>query len=57
MIIDVNKEDIFKSNAKHITFAVNTEGLNDFGFASSVITHGWDDLSKSIKRCQARNSN
>ena len=33
MIIKTEPSDIFKQNAKHIAFAINTEGFNDSGFA------------------------
>ena len=36
MVVRTIQEDIFKSDAKHIAFAVNVEGCNDSGFAGQV---------------------
>ena len=33
MVVKTIQEDIFNTEAKHIAFAVNTEGYNDAGFA------------------------
>ena len=45
MIIDEKKEDIFKASCKHIAFAVNTEGINDKGFAGEVSRRYWKELA------------
>ena len=61
MIVETKKDDIFNTGAKHIAFAINTEGLNDAGFAGEVVTHGWGELTnlgerpKIRKRCQQKN--
>lgn len=44
MIIKTIQEDIFKSNAKHIAFAINTEGYNDSGFAGQISSLYWNEL-------------
>ncbi len=36
--------DIFKSEHQHVAFAVNTEGVNDAGFAGLVARRHWPDL-------------
>lgn len=45
MIISAKDGDIFQTDAKHIAFAVNVEGLNDSGFAGKVAKYGWDELA------------
>ena len=45
MIIKTIQEDIFKTKAKHIAFAVNTEGYNDAGFAGKVAFQYWKELA------------
>ena len=45
MIIDEKKEDIFEAPYKHIAFAVNTEGVNDSGFAGAVSRRYWKELA------------
>jgi len=36
MIVDMVRGDIFETDCKYIAFAVNTEGINDAGFAGQV---------------------
>ncbi len=36
MIKDVITGNIFKTNCKHIAFAINTDGYNDAGFSGQV---------------------
>lgn len=45
MIIDEKKGDIFEAPCKHIAFAVNTEGINDSGFAGTVSWRWWKELA------------
>ena len=46
MIVEVKQEqNILKSGAKHICFAVNTEGINDSGFAGLISRNYWPDLA------------
>ncbi|MDO4962773.1 MAG: hypothetical protein Q4E75_01555 [bacterium] len=45
MIIKTVQDDIFNSEAKHIAFAVNTEGYNDSGFAGQVSDKYWNELA------------
>lgn len=45
MIVRAVQDDIFNSEAKHIAFAINTEGLNDFGFAGQVSSKYWNELA------------
>ncbi len=45
MVIKTIQEDIFKTEAKHIAFAVNTEGYNDSGFAGQVTRKYWPELA------------
>lgn len=47
MLIRSVQDDVFKTDAKHIAFAINTEGLNDSGFAGYVSEHYW----KELKNC------
>lgn len=44
MVIQTVQEDIFKTEAKHIAFAINTEGYNDSGFAGKVASKYWQKL-------------
>ena len=37
--------DIFKSGAKHIAFAINTDGYNDAGFAGDVSRDYWPEIA------------
>ena len=46
MVIKTIQEDIFKTTAKHIAFAINTEGYNDAGFAGKVSSKYWNELSE-----------
>lgn len=45
MVIKTVQDDIFNSEAKHIAFAVNTEGYNDAGFAGKVSSKYWPELA------------
>ncbi len=45
MIIEVKNGDILKSNEKRIAFAVNTEGVNDEGFAGMISSRFWPELA------------
>ncbi len=45
MIVRTIQEDIFKSDVKHIAFAVNVEGFNDSGFAGQVSSQYWKELA------------
>ena len=45
MVIKTVQEDIFNTEAKHIAFAVNTEGHNDSGFAGQVSSKYWKELA------------
>lgn len=47
MIVKTNQENIFNTEAKHIAFAINTEGLNDSGFAGQVSNKYWEELAFS----------
>ena len=48
MIIKAVNDNIYNTEAKHIAFAINTEGLNDLGFAGKV-SENWNDLKKCGK--------
>ena len=45
MVVKTVQDDIFNSKAKHIAFAVNTEGYNDSGFAGQVSRKYWNELA------------
>lgn len=46
MIVEVKQgQDILKSGAKHICFAVNIEGINDSGFAGLISRNHWPKLA------------
>lgn len=45
MVTRTIQEDIFKSDVKHIAFAVNVEGFNDSGFAGQVSSQYWNELA------------
>lgn len=45
MVVKTVQEDIFNTEAKHIAFAVNTEGYNDAGFAGKVANKYWRELA------------
>ena len=45
MIIKAAQNDVFKTKAKHIAFAINTEGYNDCGFAGMISCRFWDELA------------
>ncbi|MCR5572511.1 MAG: hypothetical protein K6F57_01915 [Candidatus Saccharibacteria bacterium] len=52
MIVEVkNGQDILKSGAKHICFAVNIEGINDSGFAGLISRNHWPKLA-DIGECE-----
>lgn len=44
MIIKTIHDDVFKTDAKHIAFAINKEGINDSGFAGEVTSKYWNEL-------------
>lgn len=44
MIKKVIQNDIFSTNTKHIVFAINSEGINDSGFAGMVAREYWHEL-------------
>lgn len=44
MVVKSIQNNIFNSEAKHIAFAVNTEGINNFGVAHEVISTYWPEL-------------
>lgn len=44
MVTRTIQEDIFKTDVKHIAFAVNVEGFNDSGFAGQVSSQYWNEL-------------
>ena len=45
MVVKTIQDDIFNSEAKHIAFAINTEGYNDAGFAGRVSSEYWPELA------------
>lgn len=45
MVVKTVQDDIFNSDAKHIAFAVNTEGYNDFGFSGQISDKYWNELA------------
>lgn len=45
MVVKTVQDNIFNSEAKHIAFAVNTEGYNDSGFAGQVSRKYWNELA------------
>ncbi len=45
MIIKTKNGDILKGNEKRIAFAVNTEGINDSGFAGMISRKFWPELA------------
>lgn len=45
MINNSINTDIFKTENKHIAFAVNKEGFNDSGFAGQVSSQYWPELA------------
>lgn len=47
MIIGAVRGDVFSTELKHIAFAVNTEGLNDAGFAGIVAQNYWPRLANT----------
>ena len=44
MVVKTVQDDVFKTPAKHIAFAINTEGYNDAGFAGVVSSKYWPEL-------------
>lgn len=45
MVVKTIQDDIFNSKVKHIAFAINSEGLNDAGFAGQVSSQYWKELA------------
>ena len=45
MIIRTTSGDILKGNETRIAFAVNTEGVNDSGFAGMISQRFWPELA------------
>ena len=45
MIIERRTGNIFSGNHKHIVFAVNSEGINDAGFAGMISRKLWPELA------------
>ena len=45
MIIESRTGDILAGNNKRIAFAVNTEGINDAGFAGTIARNYWSELA------------
>lgn len=45
MIVETKSEDIFRGNEKHIVFGINSEGINDSGFAGFVSRRYWKELA------------
>ena len=45
MVVKTVQDDIFNSEAKHIAFAINSEGYNDAGFAGKVSSEYWPELA------------
>ena len=45
MVVKTINQDIFETEAKHIAFAINTEGYNDAGFAGAVASKFWPELA------------
>ena len=45
MVVKTARDDVLNSEAKHIAFAINTEGYNDFGFAGRVSSEYWNELA------------
>ena len=44
MVVKTVQDDILKSEAKHIAFAINMEGINDAGFAGKISNEYWPEL-------------
>ena len=44
MIIKTVQDNILNTEVKHIAFAINTEGLNDAGFAGVITSSIWPEL-------------
>ena len=44
MIVRAIQGDVFASDAKHIAFAINSEGINDGGFSGAVYRNYWKEL-------------
>ena len=45
MVVKAVQDNIFNTDAKHIAFAINTEGYNDSGFAGKVSSKYWNELA------------
>lgn len=50
MIVDVIRGDVLRAPHSHIAFAVNTQGVNDAGFAGMVSSRFWPELSDTGSR-------
>ena len=44
MVVKTIQDDVFNTEAKHIAFAINSEGYNDAGFAGKVASKYWPEL-------------
>ena len=52
MVVEEKRgQDILKSGEQHICFAVNTEGINDSGFAGLISRKFWPELA-NIGECK-----
>ncbi len=49
MVAKTIQDDVFNSKVKHIAFAINTEGINDAGFAGQVSSQYWNELANCGK--------
>ena len=45
MVVKTVQDNVFNTEAKHIAFAVNTEGYNDAGFAGQVARKYWKEIA------------
>lgn len=45
MVIKAVQNNVFKAKENHIAFAVNTEGVNNCGFAGQVSDRYWNELA------------
>lgn len=50
MIVDLVCGDVFKAPVRHIAFAVNTDGMNDAGFAGQVAERFWPSLARTGRK-------
>lgn len=52
MVIETRHgQDILKSGMTHICFAVNSEGINNTGFAGHISRHFWPELA-NVGKCE-----